>query len=487
MKILSSILLSFLFLTNFSFSQNNVESAVKSFAGKTGMEHASISIHVIDLSDGSVVAKYNPERTLPTASTAKLFSTGTALDILGPKHKSETRIYIDGDVDSNGVLNGNIWIRGGGDASIGSKYFNKEGHQLDFFTKWISAIQEAGIKEISGGVIADASEFGYEGAPGGWSWSDMGNYYGAAPSGLTIYDNLLRYTFSTSSVAGNPTTIKSIEPYVPGMTFHNYVLSSKKSGDNAYLFGAPYSNDFFGTGTLPINRSSFLVKGSLPDPEMQFAYEFNKAIADSGIKIYELPSTARDKEIKSTTSDYEKRTLLHSTKGKSLSVMIKETNYRSVNLFAEHMINMIGYEKTGNGSTTSGLNVLAKYWAGKMNTSGLQINDGSGLSRNNAISSHHFTQFLSYMHKSKYAVDFKASLPIAGVSGTLRNVCKGQAGQNRVVAKSGSMTRIKSYAGYVTTKSDKKLAFAIIVNNNTCTSGTLKVRIEAVLNAMANY
>jgi D-alanyl-D-alanine carboxypeptidase/D-alanyl-D-alanine-endopeptidase (penicillin-binding protein 4) len=122
-----------------------------------------------------------------------------------------------------------------------------------------------------------------------------------------------------------------------------------------------------------------------------------------------------------------------------------------------------------------------------MNTSGLQINDGSGLSRNNAISSHHFTQFLSYMHKSKYATDFKASLPIAGVTGTLRNVCKGQAGQNRVVAKSGSMTRIKSYAGYVTTKSDKKLAFAIIVNNNTCSSGTLKVRIEAVLNAMANY
>ena len=91
------------------------------------------------------------------------------------------------------------------------------------------------------------------------------------------------------------------------------------------------------------------------------------------------------------------------------------------------------------------------------------------------------------MHKSKYAADFKASLPIAGVSGTLRNVCKGQAGQNRVVAKSGSMTRIKSYAGYVTTKSDKKLAFAIIVNNNTCSSGTLKVRIEYLLNVMANY
>ena len=200
-----------------------------------------------------------------------------------------------------------------------------------------------------------------------------------------------------------------------------------------------------------------------------------------------MPTTAREKEIKSTPSDYEKRTLLIEWEGKELSRMIKETNYRSVNLFAEHMINLIGYEKTGDGSTTSGLRVLEQYWKNKINTSGLQINDGSGLSRTNAISANHFTQYLAYMSKSKYSSTFVASLPIAGVSGTLRNVCKGQAGQNRITAKSGSMTRIKSYAGYVTTSTDKKLAFAIIVNNNTCSYGALKSRIESLLNSMATY
>lgn len=487
MKITSSILLSFLLLTNFILSQNKIETAVQSFVGKSGMEHASISIQVIDIEDGSVISEHNPELTLATASTAKLFSTGTAMDMLGPDYKALTRIYIDGDIDSNGVLNGNVWIRGGGDPSLGSKYFTKIGAQLEFMQQWIQALNEKGIKQINGGVIADASEFGYEGAPGGWNWSDLGNYYGAGPSGLTIYDNLINYKFSTSSVAGKDTKLSSMEPLVPGFVFHNYILSSNNSGDNAYLFGAPYSLDFFGTGTLPVNQNGFLVKGSLPDPEMQFAYEFNEALIAAGIKVLELPEAARTKEIKSKQSDYDKRILINTYSGKALSVIIKETNYRSVNLFAEHMINLIGYKKSGDGSTSSGLIVLEQHWKDKINTSGLQLNDGSGLSRTNAISAHHFTQFLAYMKKSTYGAEFIASLPVAGVSGTLQNVCKDGVGQNRIMAKSGSMTRIKSYAGYVDCVSGKSLAFAIIVNNQTCSSSELSARIQSLLNSIAAY
>lgn len=487
MKITSSFLLGFLFLTNFALAQNKIENAITSFVGKAGMEHASISVQVIDLSDGSVVGEHNPDLTLATASTAKLFSTGTALNILGPNFQAKTGVYIDGDIDSNGVLNGNVWIRGAGDPSIGSKYYNEEGQQLAFMQDWIKALQDKGIKQINGGVIADASEFGYEGAPGGWNWSDLGNYYGAGPSGLTIYDNLIRYNFSTSSIAGRTSTLKSMEPYVPGLEFHNYVKSSTRKGDNAYLYGAPYSLDFFGIGTLPVGQSNFLVKGSLPDPEMQFAYEFNEALTAAGIKVHEIPDSARKKEIKSTSADYEKRILVHTHTGKALSSIIKETNYRSVNLFAEHMINLIGYSANGDGSTSSGLKVLEQHWKNKINTSGLQINDGSGLSRTNAISAHHFTQFLNSMSKSKHSSTFIASLPVAGVCGTMRNVCKNQSGHNRISAKSGSMTRIKSYAGYVTTTSEKKLAFAIIVNNHTCSSGELNARIQSLMNSLATY
>ena len=72
-----------------------------------------------------------------------------------------------------------------------SVYYNKKGHKGDFLKKWADTIKAYGITKIDGRIIGDASIFGKQGAPGGWSCSDMGNYYGAAPSGLNIYDNIL--------------------------------------------------------------------------------------------------------------------------------------------------------------------------------------------------------------------------------------------------------------------------------------------------------
>jgi serine-type D-Ala-D-Ala carboxypeptidase/endopeptidase (penicillin-binding protein 4) len=106
------------------------------------------------------------------------------------------------------------------------------------------------------------------------------------------------------------------------------------------------------------------------------------------------------------------------------------------------------------------------------------------LSRTNAISAQNFVDLLIYMHKSK-SQEFELTLPIAGESGTLKNLCKGQAGQGRIMAKSGTMSKVKSYAGYVKTKSGKKLAFAIIVNNHANSSSALTAQMESVLNAMA--
>ena len=200
MKILSYCVICFVFVTNISFAQNRITNAVHSFVNDAGMKHASISIQIVDLKGYNVLSEYNPNLTLPTASTAKLFSTATAIELLGPNYHPKTRLYIDGNIDSAGILNGNIWIRGGGDPSLASKYFTNEGEELDFMQEWIVQLKDMGIKKVNGGVIADASEFHFEGVPDDWNWVDMGNYYGAGPSGLTIYDNLLRYTFTTASV-----------------------------------------------------------------------------------------------------------------------------------------------------------------------------------------------------------------------------------------------------------------------------------------------
>jgi D-alanyl-D-alanine carboxypeptidase/D-alanyl-D-alanine-endopeptidase (penicillin-binding protein 4) len=177
-------------------SQNTIQSAIDQFSSSSELQSASISFLVTETSSGKVIASKNALVTLPTASTAKLFATAGAIELLGKDYRPSTRIYIDGPI-VNGVLDGNIIIRGGGDVSLGSKFFNDEGKENAFLKQWVDTIKKLGITSVAGKIIADGSEFGYNGVPDGWAWTDMGNYYGAGPSGICIYDNTLKYYFKT--------------------------------------------------------------------------------------------------------------------------------------------------------------------------------------------------------------------------------------------------------------------------------------------------
>ncbi len=484
MKIRSSLFIAFIFASLSVLAQNSIQQAVDQFAASESMKHASIGFYAIDLETGKVVAEYDPNRTMPTASTAKLFATATAIEILGPSYQPITRVYSKGTIDTSGNLSGDLWIRGGGDPTLGSKYFTKKETRAAFLESWANDLAKAGIKRISGDIIVDASEFGYEGAPDGWNWVDMGNYYGAGPSGLTIFDNLIEYDFRTGS-AGTKSKIKSISPEVPSLSLQNYVMSSTRGGDNAYIYGAPYSFDRFATGTLPQNRSSFVVKGSLPDPELQFGYELEKILTAKGIAIGGDINTGRSLGLTGKSAPYAEMNLLITHKGKSIQSIANKTNERSINLFAEHLMCLSGHKKYGNGSTKSGIRAANSLWATKFDINGMQLNDGSGLSRTNAISAKHFVGLLKAMYGSKNKEVFMNSLPVAGKSGTMRNICKGQAADGRMMAKSGSMTRIRSYAGYVKSSSGKTYAYAFIVNNHTCSTGTLLKKMGTVFNRMA--
>jgi D-alanyl-D-alanine carboxypeptidase/D-alanyl-D-alanine-endopeptidase (penicillin-binding protein 4) len=244
-----------------SWGQQQMTQAVTELRSSPEFKHASISFLAIDSESNQVIAELNPDLSIASASTVKLFSTAAALELIGPNYQPETRIYIDGSIE-NGVLKGNVWIRGGGDPSLGSRYFNSIGKQSDFLEKWVESIKSLGIQSITGSVIADGSGFSYDGVPDGWSWNDIGNYYGAGPSGICLFDNMVSYYFKTGSTAGSATTLQSTFPEIEKLVFHNRIKSEKVNGDNSYLYGGPYSLDRFGKGSLPLNQTSFEVKGS---------------------------------------------------------------------------------------------------------------------------------------------------------------------------------------------------------------------------------
>lgn len=244
-------------------AQNSVQVAIDNFVSNAYFKNASVSFTAVDCATGEVVASVNSMSALTPASTTKLFSTATAFELLGKEYAPQTRIYLDNPLPQNGIIQGNLWIRGGGDVTLGSRYYNADGTESSFLEQWADSLLKMGVKKINGAIYADGSEFGYEALPDGWAWGDMGNYYGAGASGLPIYDNMLRYYFQTYAKAGSKTQLVRTFPVIENLVFHNYITCAGR-GDNSYIYGAPYSYDRFGTGTLGAGQGMFTVKGSLP-------------------------------------------------------------------------------------------------------------------------------------------------------------------------------------------------------------------------------
>ena len=461
-----------------------VQSKVESIMSFSKLSNAAFSFYAVDMTTGAAIGDYNADMSIPSASTMKLVSTATALQLLGTGYRFKTEIMHSGTIDSMGTLHGDLYIIGGGDPTLGSKYFTKHDEERDFLTSWADSVYAMGIRKIDGHVIADGSIYSYQGVPADWVWADMGNYYGAGPSGLTIFDNMLKLHFETGQNAGDSTHLHCVTPYVPGVTFRNYVSSADSKKDNAYVYGAPYSNDWFVRGSIPKNEEDFEVKASMPDPELVMALEVDYALEQRGIDVLYAPLTMRElsQNKKFNTPQLQK---IYTQKSPYLGTIINVTNRNSINLFAEHILCQISVKSSGYGSTYNGAQICWKYWNNKVGASGLNMTDGSGLSRSNSVSAKFLVDMLKYMHKQKAGAKLKTSMALAGKRGTMSGMCRGTTAQGRVYGKSGTMTRVKSYAGYVDSKSGKKIAYAMIINNHSCSNTQIRKYFEQIMVALS--
>ncbi|MGB0888414.1 MAG: D-alanyl-D-alanine carboxypeptidase/D-alanyl-D-alanine endopeptidase [Vicingaceae bacterium] len=470
-------------LNVFSQTIKDVNNALKEMIADEDLKNASISFYALDIDSNIMIGGISSSRSLVPASTMKLVTTATALELLGPNKRFPTRIKYTGEIDSNCVLNGNIFIDGGGDPCLGSQRFPKQ--YGDFIGKWAKAIHNLGIDSINGRVIANAAIFDEQMIPATWIWADLGNYYGAGPCGLSIYENKCEVDFS-SYKKGDSTNITCINPYIPNLKFDNHVKSMLTKKDLSYIFGAPYQEERIFKGGIPINKENFKVKGSIPDPAYLTAFELDMELRRLGIRLANPSTTIRKLKHKGQLPEKQKkRTIVTSWSPKVIDI-INLTNRHSINLYAEHLMNQIGVFKYKSGDTGSGTQATTLFWKEKeLDVNGFYVNDGSGLSRFNGVTAKQLVGILKYMNESKNKELFIESLPVSGKSGTMRNFAKGTAAHGKVYAKSGTMTRVKSYAGYVTSKNKHNIAFAIIINNYNCTSFQVKKKIEKIIIKLA--
>ncbi len=460
-----------------------IDGYILDFVNDTLFRHAGISICFRDAKSGDIIADYNEDMALGSASVMKLVTTAVVLEKLGPDFRFGTRIGYTGYFNpSDSILKGYIVIKGGADPTILSEYFPE--YNKDIIDKWADDIVYTGIKEIEGAVVSDATIFNYHPAPGGWTWSDLGNYYGAGAYGICIYDNMYRIHFKTGYEGSKP-EITGIEPDIPGLLIENR-LTSFGDTDNGYVYLEPYGNHAVIRGEIPAGRNDFILKASIPDPPLLVAYKLQDALKERGIHIHKNPTSLRLSPDIAETFRYQSKSIITTSWSPPLSDIITITNTESVNMFAEQLIKYLGFvnNMTEFSSKSSGLKAIREYLTLNLDsgTQGLYIDDGSGLSRSNALSASFITSLLHFMKsRSRYSKIFHESLPEAGENGTLEHYFKDPVFYDNLRAKSGTSTRIRNYAGYFRTQKGKEVAFAVLVNNFNCSSSEVTYRVETLL------
>lgn len=460
-------------------AQTSISEAVRVFAEDLELAGALLSIDVVDVATGDRIASINPEIAAIPASTQKLLTTAVAMDVLGPNHRFITRLVTTGEI-KNGVLQGDLYLIGGGDPSLGSPYLDGVPGLNALLDRWLAAVKKSGITKINGRVIGDASYWSTDGAAPGWPWSDIGNYYGAGAFGLNIHENFYFLDFLQRTRVGSTPPIQRTRPEVPGLELTNELRSGPKdSGDQAYVYGAPFNYNNYVRGTIPVGTKRFTIKGALPDPPLFAAQALCRHLEAGGIVV----SLAAESDRTLGSGRYQAGQIIDVYESPSLATLVDRTNLRSNNLYAEALLREVNKARGKEAFELSSGEVLIDWLTEQgLPTTAVRLEDGSGLATRNFFPAKLMTAFLVKQADQKR---WRASIPVAGRSGSMKGFLKGTGSEGRLAAKSGSLGAVRAYAGYATRRDGRELAFAVMVNNFTLDSKDLRRKMLVLLRAFS--
>jgi D-alanyl-D-alanine carboxypeptidase/D-alanyl-D-alanine-endopeptidase (penicillin-binding protein 4) len=282
----SFLLASILILSNLSFCQSVTEKLQKAFGefeADTQLTQAVSSLYVIDGKSGEVVFDKNSRVGLAGASTQKIVTASAAYELLGSNYGFRTLFFLDGPVKGK-TLEGNFIIKGSGDPTLGSWRFpatKREG----VLQMIVDMLKDNGIEHIKGNIVIDNSSFETNAVPGGWTWEDIGNYYGAGAYGFNWNENQYDLVMNGGKKKGDPVEIVRTDPDLQSELINELRSGPENSGDNGYIFLAPYAGKGFVRGTIPAGSKNFKIAGSMADPARQFFTELKKTLGENKISF----------------------------------------------------------------------------------------------------------------------------------------------------------------------------------------------------------
>lgn len=422
--------------------------------GIDGEESTSIGIYIKDIRKTTPAAErvlmdHNSQMALTPASVMKALTTATALDVLGEDFRFSTAVELQGS-RSGSTWQGNLVVRSSGDPTLESENFKSNN---GFCREILDGLKKAGITKITGRVLVVQS-LSDAGPILQWECEDIAWPYGAGLFGMNWRDN----TFTLYPATGKTS------PYVPDLK-----IDVRKSSSGNDLIRGVASNNLVIYATNPNNRK-WVTRSTMPDPAAVFEAELLDVLRKGGV-------TVADAKVSATGGD----TLAVCTHRSPRSAEIfRSLMVRSDNLFAEGMLRA----SSAGTSRKKAIENEKALWSNRgINAKYTIINDGSGLTRANRLSPRFLANVLEWMADSPKGELYASFFPRAGLDGTMKGFLAKSELQGRLALKTGSVSSVQCYAGYLLDKETAKPTHVVVVmiNGFFCPRVQVRKAVERLL------
>jgi len=441
-----------------------------------GVSHAAWGVAVQSLDRRERLFTLNAGTLLVPASVAKLVSVATAADAVGWDYRYTTTLRATGPI-VDGVLQGDLIAVGSGDPSIG-------GRAGDDFTSWVQAIKSAGIRRIEGRVIGDDDSIDEPRPQLAWAWDDLGYTTGALFGALNLAENRSTVTIAPGAASGAPAVV-TVDPRLAFRVVTNRVATGPP-GSPQLLWPEQRPGDPSLTiaGSIPSAAPATSIAVAVGNPTLWFASALKSRLVRDGI---EITGDAVDIDDVVPPPSRDTATIIYSHRSRPLGEIAQPLLKDSINLYAEALmrLNVAPGVFPTNDAALEGLRKRLDAWG--ISNASYQLVDGSGLSRRDAISADAVLSLLERMADPSARSPFVTGLPIAGVDGSLATRMKGTSAENNVRAKTGTMSNIRTLAGYVTTRDGEHLAFVVLINNFDGTGANANDALDAIAVKLASF
>jgi len=440
---------------------------VEALLGTAPTNKGEWGLLIVDAESGETLYEQNADKYFVPASNMKLFTTALALAKLGPEYRFHTTLETRGTISSEGVLAGDLALVGRGDPNLSNRKFPYElkeefdGPPEKALVELADALVAKGVKEISGDVIGDDSYFPRERYPNGWEIDDMVWEYGAAISAIVVDDNTVALTLTPGEQAGNPVQA-TVTPGTPDFTVENEVTTSAADvKPDLTLTREPGANIVVVKGSLPAKSAPRKLVLAIEEPAQHAAATLKRLLEERGVKVVGVARARHDHaELGGDPA------VLAEHVSVPLGDAVKLINKISQNLHTEMLLRTAARQNAVWATPDELMKVPADFYAAAGIAPGDVIQaDASGLSRHDLVTPRAIATLLGFAQKQSWFGLYYASLPVAGVDGTLEDRMKNTLATGRIHAKTGSVEHVRTLSGFAETPDGRRVIFSFLSNN----------------------